>query len=145
MAQGTGGVTVIEATARREPRAIEEDITRRRGELTALVGELNRRRHALTDVRLQLRRHPLGVTVGILAVVAAVGALTVVMRRARHRTILTRGARRPDGADGMIDRPERVAVEPTATQRILGSAGSAVATFVVKAALERYVRPRLRA
>jgi hypothetical protein len=42
----------------------------------------------------------------------------------------------------MIDRPERVAVEPTATQRIIGSAGSALAAFVIKAALERLSRPR---
>jgi hypothetical protein len=44
----------------------------------------------------------------------------------------------------MVDRPERVAVEPTATQRIIGSAGSAAAAFLIKAALERVTRPSLR-
>jgi hypothetical protein len=41
----------------------------------------------------------------------------------------------------MIDRPERVAVEPTATQRIIGSAGSAAAAVLIKAALDRLIRP----
>jgi hypothetical protein len=42
----------------------------------------------------------------------------------------------------MIARPERVAVEPTATQRIIGSAGSAAAAVLIKAALEHLSRPR---
>ena len=45
----------------------------------------------------------------------------------------------------MIDRPERVAVEPTATQRIIGSAGSAAAAVLIKAALQRLSRPRQEA
>jgi len=37
----------------------------------------------------------------------------------------------------MIDRPERVAVQPSAVERLVGSAASAAAAFLVKAALER--------
>ena len=42
-------------------------------------------------------------------------------------------------------RPERVAVEPTATQRAIGSAGSAAAAFLIKAALEHLSHPRQEA
>jgi hypothetical protein len=41
----------------------------------------------------------------------------------------------------MIERPERVAVEPTVSQRIIGAAGSAAVAFLIKAALERATRP----
>jgi hypothetical protein len=146
MAQGTGGVIEIEAQPPRDPRAIEEEIVRRRGELGALVGELNLRRHELTDVKLQVRRHPLGVAVAVLAAAAtAAGAVALATRRARRRnTLIARRARLRKAMARMIDRPERVAVEPTITERILASAGSAVAVFVIKAALERFARPRSR-
>jgi hypothetical protein len=146
MAQGTGGVIEIEAQPPRDPRAIEEEIVRRRGELGALVGELNLRRHELADVKLQVRRHPLGVAVAVLAMAAtAAGAVALATRRARRRnTLIARRARLRKAMARMIDRPERVAVEPTITERILASAGSAVAVFVIKAALERFARPRSR-
>jgi len=144
MAQGTGGVIELEAQAPRDPRAIEEEIVRRRGELGALVGELNLRRHELTDVKLQVRRHALGVAVAVLATAAtAAGAVALATRRARRRnTGIARRARLREAMARMIDRPERVAAEPTTAQRILASAGSAVAVFVIKAALERFARPR---
>ena len=144
MAQGTGGVTTIETRAPRDPRAVEEELMRRRGELGALVGELNRRRHELTDVRLQMRRHALGITVALFAAgAAAAGSIAFAIRRTRHRdTAPARGARLREAVGRMLDRPERVASEPTATQRIIASAGSAAAAFLIKAALERVTRPR---
>jgi hypothetical protein len=93
-----------------------------------------------------VRRHPLGVAVAVLAMAAtAAGAVALATRRARRRnTLIARRARLRRAMARMIDRPERVAVEPTITQRILASAGSAVAVFVIKAALERLARPRSR-
>lgn len=144
MAEGTGGLTEVDAQAPRDPRPIEAEIMRRRGELTTLVAELNRRRHELTDVGLQLRRHALGVAAAVLAVGAvAAGSIALGVWRARRRNTLTaRGGRLREAFGRMIDRPERVAVEPTFTQRIIGSAGSAAAAFLIKAALERVNRPR---
>lgn len=126
----------------RAPRAIEEEIRRRRVELGALAGELHRRRRELTNPSVLLRRHAFGVTVAVLAVAAAAaGSITYRTRRARREgTLLARGGRLRDALRRMIDRPERVAVEPTATQRIIGSAGSAAAAFLIKAALERLSR-----
>jgi hypothetical protein len=144
MAEGTGGLTEVDAQAPRDPRPIEAEIMRRRGELTTLVAELNRRRHELTDVGLQLRRHALGVAAAVLAVGAvAAGSIALGVWQARRRNTLTaRGGRLREAFGRMIERPERVAVEPTVTQRIIGSAGSAAAAFLIKAALERVNRPR---
>jgi hypothetical protein len=144
MAEGTGELIEVDARAPRDPRPIEAEIMRRRGKLTTLVAELNRRRHELTDVGLQLRRHALGVAATVLAVGAvAAGSIALGVWRARRRNTLTaRGGRLREAFGRMVDRPERVAVEPTLTQRIIGSAGSAAAAFLIKAALERVNRPR---
>ena len=144
MAEGTGGLTEVDAQAPRDPRPIEAEIMRRRGELTTLVAELNRRRHEFTDVGLQVRRHALGFAATVLAVGAvAAGSIALGVWRARRRNTLTaRGGRLREAFGRMIDRRERVAVEPTVTQRIIGSAGSAAAAFLIKAALERVNRPR---
>ena len=140
MAQGAGRVTEVDAPAPRDERAIAEDIMRRRGELTALVAELNRRRHELTDVKAQMRRHPVGLTLTVVAVAAAAaGSVALGIRRARRRnTPMARAGRLREALRRMIDRPERVAAEPTATQRILGAAGSAAAAFLTRAALEHF-------
>lgn len=136
---------IVSAAPRpRAPRAIEEEIRRRRGEIGALAAELGRRRRELTNPRELLRRHAAGVAVAVLAV-GAVAAGSIAYRAWRARgadTLLARGGRLREALGRMIDRPERVAVEPTATQRIIGSAGSALAAFVIKAALERLSRPR---
>jgi hypothetical protein len=144
MAEGAGGVIEVEPHAPRDPGPIEAEIMRQRGELTTLVGELSRRAHELTDVGLQIRRHTLGFagTVGAVAAVAA-GAIALGRWRARRRDApMARGGRLREALGRMIDRPERVAVEPTATQRIIGAAGAAAAAFLVRAALERVIPRR---
>jgi hypothetical protein len=144
MAEGTGGVTEVTEQARRDPAPIAAEIGRRRRELTTLVAQLTRRGHELTDVGLQVRRHAVGVVATVLALGAvAAGSIALGVWRARRRnTLAARGGRLREALGRMIDRPERVAVEPTATQRILGAAGSAAAAFLIKAALERASRPR---
>lgn len=133
---------VVEAPAPRDPGPIEAEIVRRRQELTTLVSQVRRRGRELTDVKLQVRRHALGVAATLLAVgAAAAGSTALGVWRARRRNTLTaRGGRLREALGRMIDRPERVAVEPTVTQRILGAAGSAAAAFLIKAALERASR-----
>jgi hypothetical protein len=143
VAEATGRVTEIEAETPRDPQPIEADIVRRRVQLTRLVGELNRRGRELTDVGLQIRRHALGVTASVLAVGTIVaGSIALRVWRARRRnTLRARSGRLREAFGRMIDRPERVAVEPTATQRIIGSAGSAAAAVLIKAAMDRLIRP----
>jgi hypothetical protein len=144
MAEGARGVTEVTEQAPRDPAPIEAEIGRRRRELTTLVAQLTRRGHELTDVGLQIRRHALGFAATVLAVGAvAAGSIALGAWRARRRnTLSARGGRLREALGRMIDRPERVAVEPTATQRIMGAAGSAAAAFLIKAALERASRPR---
>jgi hypothetical protein len=55
---------------------------------------------------------------------------------------MARGGRLREALGRIVDRPERVAVEPTVTQRIIGSAGSAAAAFLIRAALERAIPRR---
>ena len=143
MAEATGRVTETKVETPRAPQPIEADIVRRRAQLTRLVGELNRRGHELTDVRLQVRRHAMGVTASVLAVRAIVaGSIALrVWRARRHNTLKARSGRLREAFGRMIDRPERVAVEPSATQRIIGSAGSAAAAVLIKAAMDRLIRP----
>lgn len=143
MAEGTDRVTEIDAKEPSEPQRIQADIARRRGEITTLVTELGRRGHDLMDVRLQVRRHALGVAATVLAVGAvAAGSIALAVWRDRRRDTLTaRGGRLREALGRMIDRPERVAVEPTVTQRVMGAAGSAAAAFLIKSVLERVNRP----
>jgi hypothetical protein len=131
-------VTDVLEEAPRDPRRIEAEIVRQRQELTERVAELSRRGHELTDVGLQVRRHALGVTTTVLAMGAvAAGSIALGIWRARRRnTLAARGSRLRQALARVIDRPERVAVEPTVTQRILAAAGSAAAAFLIKAALE---------
>ena len=143
MAEEPGSVTEVEEQPAPDPRQIEADIVRRREELTTRLTQLKQRGHELTDVGLQVRRHALGVTASVLAVGAIVaGSIALRVWRARRRnTLKARSGRLREAFGRMIDRPERVAVEPTATQRIIGSAGSAAAAVLIKAAMDRLIRP----
>ena len=78
------------AEREREVPEIEGEIEHLRSELDGLVQELDRRRHAATDVRLQLLQHPRTVALVVaLAVLTVVGRLTVLRRR-RAETIRER-------------------------------------------------------
>src|SRR6185295_7777216 len=136
----TDRVIVLDEKDPSDPRLIEADIVRRRKEITTLVDELSQRGRDFMDVRLQVRRHALGITATVLSVGAV--AAGSIARAGRRETLTARGARLREALGRMIERPERVAVEPTVTQRVLGAAGSAAAAFLIKAALERVNRPR---
>ena len=144
MAEEPGRVTEVEEQPAPDPRQIKADIVRRREELTTRLTQLKQRGHDLTDVGLQVRRHALGFATTFLAVggVAAGSIALGVWRVRRRNTLIARGGRLREALGRMIDRPERVAAEPTVTQRIIGAAGSAAVAFLIKAALERVTRPR---
>ena len=122
--------------AHEEPRvrAIEAEAMYRRGELTGLVQELK--------LRLQPRRHIVGLVVTGLTMGAAVaGVIAMRRRRARREaSLLARSRRIRDAVGRLIDQPERVAVTPTTTQRMIESAASAAAVYLINAALERLGR-----
>jgi hypothetical protein len=67
-ATGLGGISTPNemstgrASPREEARRLEDEIAKLREELGALVAELDQRRHELTNVKLQVRRHALRAT-----------------------------------------------------------------------------------
>lgn len=133
-------------TSSEEPEALEGEITRLRGELGQIAGELQQRWRDVTDIKLHVRRHAVGVATSVI-VMGAVAAVSLAwrMRMARRRdTLPARAGRLREAVARIVDRPERVAVEPSAAQRIVAAAIAAVVPFVVKAALERLTGPGQR-
>ena len=72
--------------AREEARRLEGEISALREDLGGLVAELDRRRHELMDVKLQLRRHARGAAVTGLGLAGGIALLVMLrVRRARAR------------------------------------------------------------
>jgi hypothetical protein len=122
-------------------RLLDGEITMLRNELGELVAELDRRRHAVLDVKGHLRRHGGEIALtGVALVGAAAGfAWLEVWRRRRRQRLGARVGRLQHAVSRMIDRPERVAAEPTMTTKVLTTAANAAAAAVIKKILETVV------
>ncbi len=123
----------------RPPREIERDIEHLRVRLDHSLAELDRRRHELTDVRLQMQRHP-GVFIGAgVLVVAMLGGVGYAIYRSRKRQELPQKARRLRIAIGRaVDKPQYVARgEPPIWEKIVAAVGVTVATSLAKKMVER--------
>jgi hypothetical protein len=134
---GSQALTPAEVVAR-----IDAEITALRDELGDLLAELDRRRREAVDVKLQLRRHGLEAALtGVALVAGAVGVIWLKRWRARrHQGLLSRLGRLREGVTRMMDRPERVAAEPTLGRRILPAAATAAAAALARKGLERVVQ-----
>jgi hypothetical protein len=130
-----------EGTVSLEPQQIEAEISALREELGALVGELDRRRHELLDVRLQLRRHAWQIAVaGVGVSVGIAGLIWLGVARARRRRgLLAKASRLREGVARMVDRPERVAAEQTVVGKLLTAAATAAVATAATKAVERAV------
>lgn len=128
---------------------IERELSTLREEIGDIVGELDRRRRELFDLRLQLRRHPVAVPLAGVAVAVVLGASVALLvrneRRKRRPSHKVRQLRRAMGR--MMAHPERVGRgEPPPGEKILAAIGTAAATLLVRRALERAVpRPSQKA
>ena len=146
---GEGADGVKGPKDRRSSGEIEREIDHLRTELGALVGELDRRRRDLFDVRGHVRRHPVAVGVAGVAVVAVLGgSVALLIHDTRRKQRASYRAKQLKVALGrMMDHPERVARgEAPPSEKILAAIGTAVATLLVKRAMERVVpSPRARA
>jgi len=120
-------------------RELETEITEIRSRLDRSLAELDRRRHELTDVRLQVRRHPMVAVAAGVTVLALVGGVAYAVWASRQRNKPVSKARRLKHAlSRMIDQPQKVAKpEPTVPEKILAAAGTAAATMLVKKMMER--------
>ena len=116
-ANGVGAATRAAATGnthspREEARRLEGEIGALREDLGTLVAELDRRRHELMDVKLQLRRHARAVAItgaGLAAGTAMLIVMAVRRSRARRRRPPTATEWLRDVAVETVLRPDRIA------------------------------------
>jgi hypothetical protein len=123
----------------RPPREIEHDIEHLRTRLDRSLAELDRRRHELTDIRLQMRKHP-AVFIGAGAVVVAMlGGMGYAIYRSRKREEMPQKAKRLRIAIGRaVDQPQRVArSEPPVWEKVLGAVATTIAVSLAKKIVER--------
>ena len=123
----------------RSPREIEHEIEHARVRLDRSLAELDRRRHELTDVRLQMRKHP-AVFIGAGAVMLLMlGGVGFAIYRSRKREELPQKAKRLRIAIGRaVDEPHKVArSEPPVWQKIVAAVGTTIAVSLAKKIVER--------
>jgi hypothetical protein len=134
------GADRVSANGKAEvPEVIEGRIGLLRHELGDLVAELDRRRHEATDIRLQIKRHPLIAGAAAVTVAAAVGgiiAFAVWNARRRERPV-ERARRARRAMQRLMDDPDHMAREPSVTEKILAAAGTAAASLLIKRAFDR--------
>ena len=138
MGEGTVGLVVKEAE-QKPAREIEREIAHLRTRLDRSLSELDRRRHELTDLKLQMRKHP-QVFIGAGAAAALiVGGIGFAIWRANKREEVPQKARRLRIAFGRaVDQPEKVARrEAPAWEKILAAVGTTIAVSLTKKMLER--------
>lgn len=142
MGEGTDRVT--DGAGDQQVSRVSAEIDGLRGELGTLVAELDRRRHELFDVGLQVRRHPVAVAIAAATAALVLGGLVAVMvrgRRDRRRpTVRAREARR--ALARLLDHPDRVAAEQSVVQRVVAAAGVAAGSALAKRMVDRYVAAR---
>ncbi len=123
----------------RAPREIERDIEHLRTRLDRSLAELDKRRHELMDVRLQMTRHPLVFAGAGAVVVLLLGGVGYAIYRSRKRQELPQKARRLRIAVGRaVDKPEKVARgEAPVWEKIVGAVGVTIATSLAKKLVEQ--------
>ena len=129
MGQGTTRV-VEDNGADVRVRQLGDEITDVRRRLDALVMELDRRRHNVTDWKRHVRRHGSSIAIGALVVAVAVVAPFLVSKvrlRRRPSTLAVRGAELTDKARRLGRAFERIAHDP---DRLAPSAAAAATTAV---------------
>jgi hypothetical protein len=138
MGQGTTGVGDPEDQADQAEREVE----RTRDRLTGIVRELDRRRHAVFDLRGQLRRHGLavGLSAGTAALLIAGSVWLGVWLKARRARPVARARRLRMAVARMVAHPDDVArPTPHVGKKVLGAFGSAAAGVLAKTLAQRLI------
>src|SRR4030095_12178014 len=105
------GVTRVVATDTRV-RTLSQEIARMRIRLTAVLTELDRRRHNATDVKHLARAHAGAVAAGALVLAAIVATPVLTVRRRRQRRWAHQGVTLADRARRLGRALGRGAQEP---------------------------------
>ena len=124
---------------RKMARELEGEITEIRSRLDHSLAELDRRRHELTDVKLQVRRHPGVVIAAGATVLALLGgmAYAIYLSRQRHKPV-SKARRLRHAFARMVDEPEKVAKSlPSVVEKVVAAVGATAATMLTKKLLER--------
>ena len=141
MGEGTARVEEKKAAPpERPPREIEIEIEHLRARLDRSLAELDRRRHELTDIRLQVRKHPvvlIGTGTAMLLLIG--GGVALAIWRSRKREELPQKAKRFRIAIGRaVDQPEKVARgDAPVWEKILAAVGTTIAVSLTKKLLDR--------
>lgn len=132
-AQGGGGP---------DPSEVQRQVVAARHDLDRLVGELDRRRHAMFDVRGQLRRHPVPFILGGLALLTAVSGTValIVARRRRYHSWPRRVQRLRHAIAQAVRHPDRSRDQPSTTRKIGTAGGTAAASALAKEATHRLLQ-----
>ena len=123
----------------RSPREIESDIEHLRTRLDRSLAELDRRRHELTDVKLQMRKHPAAFIGAGAVLILMLGGVGYAVYRSRKRQELPAKVKRLRIAIGRaVDAPEKVARgEPPVWQKIAAAVGTTIAVSLTKKLIDR--------
>jgi hypothetical protein len=119
---------------------LQHEIEAIRDDLAGMVGELDRRRHELLDLRRNAV--PL-IAIGVALLAVATGGITLAVARRRRRARLgPRLERLREAVERMIDKPSRVANTPGVGRKIVGAGGAAAASVLAKHLAKRLVTDR---
>jgi hypothetical protein len=141
-------MTASQTPPRETPEDLQEEVREIRENMTGIVGELDRRGHAVLDWRLQLKSHAVPLVIaaaGLLLVVAGSMALSATRNRRRQRP-LEKARRLRQALSRIIAHPELVArPSPNVAYKVMGAAASAVAGSLAKTLAEQLGRSTARA
>lgn len=131
------GATGVERSA--SPEEIEREVNEIRDRLTVIVQDLDRRRHELTDWRLQLRRHrSLVIIMAGSVVLLGAGLAAYASWHRRQQRLIPRTTRLRQALTRMERHPERVAVpEARVPQKVLSAVLTSAASALTGTAVRR--------
>jgi hypothetical protein len=137
MGEGTNGVSASDDTAK-----AEREVTEVRDRLTGIVRELDRRRHAVMDIRGQLRRHQpaVAISAGTLVLLAGGAIWLGVWLNRRQQRPLAKAHRLRLALGRAIAHPDEVArTKPGLGKKVLSVLITTAVGVVAKALTQRLV------
>jgi len=125
-----------------EVEELEREVDRIRNNIGELIRELNHRRHAALDLRLQFRKHAGRVVLVGAAVMAMIagGIVLTIARLRRRRSIRVRVSRLRHALRRVAAHPERLGERgPSVPRKIAAAGGSAIASVLGRRLAKRLV------